>query len=136
MLKHPRVVLGKSELDQVKEYMSVILGEDEFNATNMTWEFYLVGNSYNDYIERKLENAAVHGEPHLVYKVSKDRNYRIYVLEWSEVVTNFELRHSFLLDKLKLERRRLASSDSPDGTLLAGSHNTARTTKSDRPLIY
>jgi hypothetical protein len=36
-------MVGKKELDQVKEYMDVILHVDEFNAKNMSWEFYLIG---------------------------------------------------------------------------------------------
>jgi hypothetical protein len=52
-LKHPRVNLGSKELEQVKRYMGVILEQDEFNAPNMSWEFYLIGNGFDTsgYIE-------------------------------------------------------------------------------------
>lgn len=122
-LKHPNLTLSSKELEQVKQYMSVVLEQPEFNASNMTWEFYLVGNKYNNYIEGELESNQAHGEKHLVYKRS---NYKIYVLTWSEVVTNFELRHKFLLDKLKIEREKLSTKEtSADEILIDGHKNSA-----------
>jgi hypothetical protein len=79
-----------------------------------------------------VESHEPHGQKHLVYKRS---NYRIFVLKWSEVITNFELRHNFLLSRLKLERSKLATTEeSADGILAAGHRNTAATRKKD-PLI-
>jgi flagellar biosynthesis chaperone FliJ len=102
-LKHPNIHIGSKELEQVKKYMSVILDQDDFNATNMTWEFYLIGNDFsqNKYIEREIANAKSHGEKSLVYLVE---NYKIYVKKWSEIFTEFELKHKFLNEKLELER--------------------------------
>ena len=114
-LKHPEVNIGSKELGQVKTYMNVILKQDEFNASNMTWRFYLVGNSYNNDIKLEIENAKGHGEEHLVYKVG---NYTIFVVTWSEIFTHFELSHKFILDKLKLERTQLATSASSADDLL------------------
>jgi hypothetical protein len=132
-LKHPSIILGKKELDQVKEYMDVVLHEPQFNASNMSWEFYLIGNDYNDHITGELESAEAHGQQHLVFKRAK---YRIFVMKWSEVITNFELRHNFLLDRLKLERTKLATDEeSADGILVRGDKNTASTTRLKEPLV-
>ncbi|WP_218080480.1 ATP-binding protein [Anthocerotibacter panamensis] len=108
-LKHPNLNLGGKELEQVKKYMSVILEQEEFNASNMTWDFFLVGNDFSEtnYIEREIKNAKHHGERSLAYYVD---NYKIYVKKWSEIFTEFELRHRFLYDKLDLERSKLISS--------------------------
>jgi len=46
-LKHPSITLGEIQLSQVKKYLSVILSNEHFNASNMTWEFYLVGNRFS-----------------------------------------------------------------------------------------
>ena len=122
-LKHPLITLGEKHLAQVKKYMSVIVQEDLCNASNMTWHFYLVGNDYDDYIQRELDNARPHGERHVVYRLA---NYSIYVLKWSEVFANFECRHQFLLNKLKIERDRLATDKtSADEVLAQGLSNTA-----------
>ena len=55
-----------------------ILEQDEFNASNVTWEFYLIGNDFDKskYIEREIQSAKSHGEKSLVQVVD---NYKIYV---------------------------------------------------------
>ena len=105
-LKNPKVKLGEKQLSQVKKYMSVIRDVPEFNASNMTWQFYLVGNDFDStrHIEREIKNSKHHGETSLVYNVDRTK---IYVKTWSEIFTEFELRHNFLLEKLKLRRDNL-----------------------------
>lgn len=94
-LKHPNISLGETQLSQVKKYMQVILSNEHFNADKMTWEFYLIGNRFaqTGFIDGELENNKHQGEAHLVYKV---RNCKIYVMRWSEVFAEFEMRHSYL----------------------------------------
>jgi hypothetical protein len=121
-LKHPAIILKSKELQQVKDYMNIILREPQFNAANMSWDFYLVGKKYDEYIEKEIENAKGHGEKHLVYKVT---NYRIFVLNWSEVITNFELTHRFLLEKLELERTQLASVEESADEVLSHGHESS-----------
>lgn len=121
-LKHPSINLGSKELEQVKTYMSVILSESQFNSANMNWEFFLVGNEYNDYIAGEIQNAEQHGERHLAYKRGK---CKIYVLTWSEVVANFELRHKFILDKLQSERDKLVTDKTSADDILIGGHKNS-----------
>ena len=105
-LKHPNVNIGETQLSQVKKYMNVILNEKEFNADNMTWEFYLIGNKFTTdrFIEGELENNKNHGEPFLVHKLPR---YKVYVMKWSELFTDFEMRHSYLNEKLQVEQLQL-----------------------------
>ena len=105
-LKHPKVSLGETQLSQIKKYMNVILSVDQFNAPNMTWEFYLVGNKFNSngYMDNELKNNEHHGEKSLVFKVN---NYKIYVKTWSEVFADFELRYNHLTKILEMERDKL-----------------------------
>ncbi|MBW4426973.1 MAG: ATP-binding protein [Nostoc desertorum CM1-VF14] len=109
-LKSPKIKLGSKELEQVKKYMNVILEQNEFNASNMTWEFYLIGNDFDQsgYIDREIKNSKHHGEKSLVYSVD---NYKIYVKKWSEIFAEFELKHRFLYEKLELERTKLTISN-------------------------
>jgi hypothetical protein len=90
--------------------MNVILEQNEFNASNMTWEFYLIGNDFDQsgYIDREIKNSKHHGEKSLVYSVD---NYKIYVKKWSEIFAEFELKHRFLYEKLELERTKLTISN-------------------------
>lgn len=114
-LKHPiNVRLGKKEIDQVYSYFNVIHKEARFNASNMKWKFYLIGNKFDNtgYIEGLIKSLKIHGEPGMAY-TSDD--YKVYVHTWSEVFNEFELRHDFLNQKLKLERDRLTEiHDSAD----------------------
>jgi len=109
-LKHPNIKLGSKQLEQVKKYMGVIMKQDLFNAQNMTWHFFLVGNSFDNsgYIETELKNSKHHGEKSIVLSVD---NYKIYVKKWSEIFADFELRHKFLYSKLELERKNLLAND-------------------------
>ncbi len=131
-LKHPRITLGSKEFQQVKTYMEVLLEQPEFNGANMTWDFYLVGNKYNKSIIREIENAKVHGERHLAYKVD---NWKIYVLKWSEVFAGFALRHDFVREKLELERSKLVSqAQSADEVLANGHQNSAAVSIAKTPI--
>jgi len=106
-LKSPTTVrkLSKKELNQVKEYFDVILSTDEFNAfSNSTWEFYLIGQDYDETIEREIENSKNHGEKSLAFKVD---NYKIFVKKWSEIFIDVALRLNWLNDKLQIEREKL-----------------------------
>lgn len=111
-LKHPNVKLGEVEVSQVKTYMSVITSAEGFNAANMTWKFYLVGNEFDtsEYINDEILSHANYGKDHLIHCVSKNGiRYEIYVLKWSEIFADFELRHDYLLKKLHLKRDLLLS---------------------------
>jgi hypothetical protein len=106
-LKSPTTVrtLTARQLDQIKRYMNVILSVDAFNAqSNASWDFYLIGQEYDETIANEKKNAEHHGEKDLVFKVG---NYRIYVKRWSEIFIDVELRLRWLNDKLKLERDKL-----------------------------
>jgi len=105
-LKHPKKLLGENELSQVKRYMRVIKSQELFNAPNMRWEFILVGNRFDTsgVIEGEIETNKQHGERSLAYKAN---GCKIYVKTWAEVFTEFDIKHKFLNDKLKLDREKL-----------------------------
>lgn len=124
-LKHPNIHLGETQLSQVKRYMNVIMSIPEFNADNMSWEFYLLGNKFSTdgYIEGELMTNKPHGEPFLVFQAPR---YKVYVLRWSEVFANFEMRHSYLNEKLQLERAKLQKQYATADEVITGqAANTA-----------
>lgn len=109
-LKHPNIKLGRNQYIQVDKYLETILSVAEFNAPNMSWEFYLIGNDFDGsgFIERQIETNANHGIPSLIHWNDKGR-VKVYVKKWSEIFTEFEIKHKFLNDKLKLEREQLTN---------------------------
>lgn len=111
-LKSPTTIkrLTQKEFMQVQTYMNTILKVDEFNADNYHWEFYLVGQDYDDFIFNQLENAKHHGEFGLAFKV---KNYKIYVKKWSEVFNEVDLRLKWINDKLQVEKAKLTAGNDP-----------------------
>lgn len=114
-LKHPvNIRLGKKEFDQLYDYYQVIRSEPMFNGSNMEWKFYLIGNDFDStgYVNSQIVSHKNHGEPGLAFS----GEYKIYVFKWSEIFTEFELKHDFLNKNLKLELHRLSDGqfDSAD----------------------
>ena len=110
-LKNPRILLGEEELSQVLKYMRVIRQTPQFNSPQYTWQFYLIGNRFDTtrYIEDALENKASEGERALVHS-NLDNTFKVYVKTWADIFAEFELRHNYLLEQLKLERESLAAA--------------------------
>ena len=110
-LKHPKIKLGEKELSQVKTYMNVIMSEAKFNASNMSWKFYLVGNEFDssNYIRNEIRTNKGWGKKNLVQHLDNNGiQYEIYVIKWSELFADFEIRHNFLLKKLEMKREELS----------------------------
>lgn len=108
-LKRPGLPLGRGEFEQLFEYQELISKQREFNSKNELWEFYLIGSSLSDdeYIARQIKNASNHGGKCLAFKVD---NFKLYVKTWSDIMTDFEVRHDFVSKKLELAREKLAAS--------------------------
>jgi hypothetical protein len=107
-LKHPSISLGESQYSQIHKYLSVISSQSEFNASNMYWEFYLIGNKFNtsNYLEDLIDTNKNHGTPSLI--LSKDNGrIKVYAKKWSEIFADFEIKHKHLDEKLKLEKELL-----------------------------
>lgn len=107
-LKHPDVKLGRKEIGQVSTYLDVVLKQPEFTASNMHWKVFLVGKSFDtsDSIENAYETASVHGEPHLIQSLPSKRA-KTYVLKWSDIFSEFECRHKYILDKLEIDKTKI-----------------------------
>ncbi|NNA57626.1 ATP-binding protein [Pseudomonas koreensis] len=130
-LKHPtNIRLGKKEFDQVYDYYQVIKSIAQFNGSNMDWKFYLIGNEFDStgYIESQIKSHRSHGEPGLMFM----GEYRVYAFKWSEIFTEFELKHDFLNKNLKLELERLTDGqhDSADDIV-----STVRTSDAPKEMV-
>jgi hypothetical protein len=90
-LKRPSVILGKEELDQIEAYAIAITEDDQFSQPHISWDFWLVGNSYNDYVTRKLNTP---GNPHGCALVAP--KFRVNVRSWAEVLGEAEHRHKYV----------------------------------------
>ncbi|MCU0466959.1 MAG: ATP-binding protein [Arcicella sp.] len=126
-LKHPNIKIGRNQVSQVDKYIEVILSDAMFNASNMSWEFYLIGKEFDtsEYIERQIESNANHGIKSLIHWSHKGR-VKMYAKTWSEIFADFEIKHKHLNDKLQLERQVLISSySSANEVVLLAANNSA-----------
>ena len=103
-LKAPRVTLTKTVLRQVEDYMDFIRTKPQFNSQQRNWKFIAVCKDVDDHVKDLYNVFKDRGKPGLVYQSDK---YEIYALTWDDVFKGFDLRHSFMLDKLKYERVHL-----------------------------
>jgi hypothetical protein len=109
-LKHPLISLGEEQYSQIHKYLQVITSQPEFNASNMYWEFYLIGRKFDTsrYIEDLISTNKNHNVPSLILS-KDDGRIKVYAKKWSEVFTDFEIKHNYLDKKLKLERDQLTN---------------------------
>lgn len=126
-LKRPKIKLGEKEVSQVKKYMRVIKSTPRFNAGNVKWTFYLIGNEFDtsNYIDGELESHKSLGEEHLIH--SQDGGLtKVYALKWSEIFDDYSKRHDFLMERLKLEEELwLKTHKSADEAVLSVEVNSA-----------
>jgi hypothetical protein len=94
-LKRPSVTLSKEELDQLEAYAIAITEDDQFSQPHISWDFWLIGNAYNSYIERKLNTP---GNPHGCALIAP--KFRVHVRSWAEVLGEAEHRHKYVAQAL------------------------------------
>lgn len=125
-IKNPTTIkkLTNKEYGQIETYIDVILKQDCFNDNREQWAFYLIGQDYDDIVERKITDK-------LTGLTMKGDNFRLYVKKWSQIVNDVELRLKFLLEKLKLERAELSKASSLDEIMDEVSENEAVVNRGD-----
>lgn len=114
-IKRPKIILGKIEYDQIEEYALEIKKESICNGDNYYWDYYLIGNDYDEYIANKIESAKNLGETQKGLTLSiNDSRIKIYVRKWSDILS-IEHAHKmkYLKDSLQI-KARLNSEGDPD----------------------
>ncbi|MFI3293574.1 MAG: hypothetical protein SNI70_08655 [Rikenellaceae bacterium] len=104
-IKRASKKLGKKEYDQVEGYMEKIVSESLCNGENQYWEFYLIGQDYDEHLKNKIDNAKNHGEKPrgLCYSI-KDGKVKIYVRKWSDIlVAEWGCKMKYLKEKLQIQ---------------------------------
>lgn len=119
-IKNPTTIkkLTNKEYGQIEKYMDVILKQDCFNDNREQWDFYLIGQDYDDIVARKVAKK----ETGLC---SEGENYKLYVKKWSQIINDIERRHKYLLEKLKIERQNLSQAQTLDEVMTEMSDNSA-----------
>ena len=121
-LKRPEIKLGRKEVDQIKDYKEAILKDSTCKGENMEWTFILIGKDYSQdrEISSYIESAKNHGESSkglVMLESSRERQYKIYVRRWPEVIQN-ELRpqYEYLKTKLQIRPKYNPEAETPSET--------------------
>ena len=81
----------------------------------MHWEYYLIGNEYDDTIKSYIRNASNHGEKHKgLTMYDPELRFKIYVRKWSDII-QVENAHrlKYLKDRLQIKLKD-NHEDTPD----------------------
>lgn len=113
-LKRPSITLGKKEYDQLENYMETIMKEDICNGENQDWEFYLIGNDYDEHILNKIDNSAIHGERERgLCQKNKNGKIKIYVRKWSDILeVEWSSKMQYLKEKLQMQAKNMPTTSS------------------------
>ncbi|KAB2859590.1 MAG: ATP-binding protein [Flavobacteriales bacterium] len=103
-LKRPTVIIGKEQFRQIDDYLDFIMKEEQFNSQTRRWKFYVISNKVDDYIEKQYEAFKDKGKRFLVHQAGK---YEIYAMTWDDLFRTFEIKHSYLLEKLEFDKNAI-----------------------------
>ena len=99
-LKAPHVMLTLEVFNQIVRYAHTIRKEPRFLSSNRVWKFFAICSKIDDDVKVKYKNFEQYGKKGLADIIE---NFELYALSWDDVFQSFEARHSFLLDRLKLD---------------------------------
>lgn len=96
-LKGPKVAIGASQLQQVKEYALAVAGDDRFDARRTRWEFWAVSTKIEGTADRERKQR---GRPVGLVMEDEELNIRVWARTWAEILHDAEHRLRYIKEKL------------------------------------
>jgi hypothetical protein len=97
-LKRPALEIGRTELDQLEDYVNALKSQPDFTHTATFWNFYLVTGEYDQSIAERITQ-----KDRPIGLFLEKENSRVWVKTWSELIRECEGRLHFIQDKLRIE---------------------------------
>jgi hypothetical protein len=94
-LKRPAARLTQTELSQIANYAVAVSRDDRFKNPDVTWDFWLVGDTMDDVVEELVNKP--HSQPGLY---TEGGSYRIWVKLWAEILEENRQRLHFFRQHL------------------------------------
>ncbi len=101
-LKAPKVVIGQDELNQIKSYAFAVAKDERFMGLATRWEFWILSNKYDDYVEMELNQVGYSDGVFYRSKNIANMDITIKVKTWSQVISECNHRYSFMKDQLNI----------------------------------
>lgn len=98
--------LRRSSWMSSTEEMDYVRKQPLFNSQYRRWKFIAVCSAVDDDVKARYDSQKSKGKKGLVAEID---NYEVYALTWDDVFQSFDLRHAFLLDKLKMDKEAIAA---------------------------
>ncbi|MFA5020414.1 MAG: ATP-binding protein [Candidatus Pacearchaeota archaeon] len=111
-IKKPSIKLSKEIYnEQLLEYAEIIRKRPEFNdPTKHEWHFLLVGHDFkDDFFEVRYQKK----QEYLMEEI-ESANIKLYVMRWTDIISDLRLKYNFLKEKLNLRKEKLMKAKSKD----------------------
>ena len=94
-LKAPRVVIGDTELTQIKNYARAVARDPRFDRLDVKWDFVIVSTELSESVQ--ADASQTNRERGLV--ADKD-GVRVWARTWAEVIDEADYRLNFVKERL------------------------------------
>jgi hypothetical protein len=97
-LKRPSLKVGRTELDQLEDYVNALMTQPDYSHTDTQWTFFLVTGEYDSSITTKIMQ-----KDRPVGLFLQTANSKVWVKTWAELIRDCDARLHFIQDKLRVE---------------------------------
>jgi hypothetical protein len=108
-IKKPDLKLSKEiYYEQLVEYAEIIRKRPEFNDKEKNeWNFLLVGHDFKDdfFTSRYAKKS-----DYLMEEIP-DTNIRLYVMRWTDIISDLKLKYKFLKDRLNSKKEKMIKKE-------------------------
>ncbi|WP_199508600.1 MULTISPECIES: ATP-binding protein [unclassified Psychrobacter] len=99
-LKRPKKKIDSPVIAQIMGYAQAVSDDERFNKSDCKWKFLAISNELDSIAYRYANNA---NSPKGCVYSSPDGGIEVYVMTWSEVITNARVRLQFYQEQLRYE---------------------------------
>lgn len=99
-LKRPKKKIDSPVIAQIMGYAQAVSEDERFNKSDCKWKFLAISNELDRIAQMTANNA---NSPKGCVHVSPDGGIEVYVMTWSEVITNAKVRLQFYQEQLRYE---------------------------------
>jgi hypothetical protein len=94
-LKAPKMVIGDTEITQIKNYARMVARDPRFDRLQVQWDFVIVSTELDE--NAKADASQTNRERGLVWE---QEGIRVWARTWAEIIDEAEYRLNFVKERL------------------------------------